>query len=67
LYCYSTVLANPTLCYVSGAQDPQVCALREALDAQAGIPGLETDIIDPAEAGFAEKAAEVFLRDGFCL
>jgi hypothetical protein len=44
-----------------------VCALREALDAQAGIPGLETDIIDPAEPGFAEKAAEVFLRDGFCL
>ena len=44
-----------------------MCALREALDAQAGIPGLETDIIDPAEAGFAEKAAEAFLRDGFCL
>ena len=52
---------------ISGWQDPEVCALRESLDAQAGIPGLETDIIDPSEPGFAEKAAEVFLRDGFCL
>jgi hypothetical protein len=45
--------------------DPEVVALRNELDAHAGIPGLE--VIDPKEEGFAQHAATVFRRDGFCL
>ena len=42
---------------------PEVVALREQLQAQAGIAGLE--VIDPAEEGYAERAARIFWRDGF--
>ena len=41
----------------------QVVELREQLKVEAGIKGLE--VIDPAEEGFALKAARVFWRDGF--
>jgi hypothetical protein len=42
--------------------DPEVAALREQLQAEAGIPGVE--LVDPAEEGFAERAASIFRRDG---
>ena len=41
--------------------------LRETLEAEAGIPDLEADLVDPALPGFAKRAAEIFHRDGFCL
>lgn len=45
----------------------QVVKLRETLEAEAGIPDLEADLVDPAVPGFAKRAAEIFHRDGFCL
>lgn len=42
--------------------DPDVCALREQLQAEAGIPGLE--IVSPSEPDFAKRAAKIFRRDG---
>jgi hypothetical protein len=42
---------------------PEVCALRERLIRDAGIPNLE--IVDPAVPGFAQRAAELLDRDGF--
>eukprot|EP01050_Picozoa_sp_SAG11_P025482 SAG11_NODE_5766_length_1467_cov_1.391813_1_plen_246_part_00 len=45
--------------------DPEVVALRQTLQAEAGIKGLE--IVDPAEAGFAKRAAAIFRRDGFVI
>jgi hypothetical protein len=44
---------------------PEVVALRNELAESAGIPGVE--IVDPAENGFAERAARIFHRDGFVL
>ena len=37
--------------------------VRQELQASAGIQGLE--VVDPAEEGFAERAARIFWRDGF--
>jgi hypothetical protein len=37
-------------------------ALREQLRAEAGLRGVE--IVDPAEDGYAQRAARIFLRDG---
>jgi hypothetical protein len=45
----------------------QVVQLRETLEEEAGIPGLEHDMVDPALPGFAKLAAEIFHRDGFCI
>jgi hypothetical protein len=45
--------------------DPEVVGLRETLKRDAGIQGLE--IVDPSEPGFAERAAQLFYRDGFVL
>eukprot|EP01043_Picozoa_sp_COSAG02_P040679 COSAG02_NODE_3312_length_6955_cov_2.028151_6_plen_148_part_00 len=45
----------------------QVAQLRETLEEEAGIPGLEHNIVDPALPGFAKLAAEIFHRDGFCI
>ena len=42
--------------------NPEVAALREQLEAEAGIAGVE--IVDPADDGYAEKAASLFHRDG---
>ena len=47
--------------------DAEVVALRSELEARAGVPGMENDIIDPAEEGYAEKAAAAFKRDGFVI
>ena len=44
---------------------PEVKALRDQLAAEAGIRGVE--VVDPAEEGYAQKAAKIFLRDGFVL
>jgi hypothetical protein len=44
---------------------PEVAKLRERLAAEAGIAGVE--VVDPAEPGYAEKAARIFHRDGFVL
>ena len=43
--------------------DPDVCALRERLEREAGIPDLE--VVDPATPGFAQRAADLLERDGF--
>lgn len=43
--------------------DPEVCALRERLEREAGIPDLE--VVDPATPGFAQRAADLLERDGF--
>ena len=43
--------------------DPAVCALRNQLVANAGIPDLE--LVDPAVPGYAERAAYLLERDGF--
>ena len=43
--------------------DPEVCALRERLERDAGIPDLE--VVDPVTPGFAQRAAELLERDGF--
>lgn len=45
--------------------DPDVCALREQLKAEAGIAGLE--IVSPSEQDFAKRAAAIFRRDGFVI
>ena len=42
---------------------PEVVELREQLQRQAGITGIE--IVDPAEPGYAQRAAEIFRRDGY--
>lgn len=44
---------------------PEVKELRDQLAAEAGIRGVE--VVDPAEEGYAERAAKIFLRDGFVL
>ena len=49
------------------AEVAQVWQLREILKAEAGIPDLECDIVDPAVPGFAKLAADIFHRDGFCI
>lgn len=43
--------------------DPEVAAMRQRLEQSNGLPGLE--LVAPEEAGFAERAARLFLRDGF--
>jgi hypothetical protein len=43
--------------------DPEVCALRDRLQQDAGIPDLE--VVDPATPGFAQRAADLLERDGF--
>jgi hypothetical protein len=43
----------------------EVVALREQLQQQAGIKGIE--VIDPSEPGYAARATSIFLRDGFVL
>ena len=45
--------------------DPEVVALRAALEENAGIPDIE--VIDPAVAGFAQRAAFLLNRDGYCV
>ena len=40
-----------------------LAALQEELTANSGISGLE--VVDPAEPGFASRAAKLFHRDGF--
>ena len=45
----------------------QVVALRDTLEAEAGIPDLEADLVDPSLPGFAKHAAEIFHRDGFVI
>ncbi len=52
---------------MSNEQSLQVGRLRETLEAEAGIPDLEYDIVDPALPDFAKRAAEIFHRDGFCI
>eukprot|EP01047_Picozoa_sp_COSAG01_P012116 COSAG01_NODE_539_length_15749_cov_21.448307_10_plen_416_part_00 len=50
----------------SGVQHEQIHSVAELaaeLESSAGLRGLE--VIDPAEAGFAARAAAVFCRDGF--
>ena len=42
--------------------DPEVVALRAALEEHAGIPKIE--VIDPAVPGFAQRAAFLLNRDG---
>ena len=42
-----------------------VQALRQELEARNGMAGIDADIVDPAEAGYAARAAELFQRDGF--
>jgi hypothetical protein len=44
---------------------PEVVSLREQLQAEAGIKGLE--LISPEEPGFAQRAATIFHRDGFVI
>ena len=44
---------------------PEVVELREQLQRQAGITGIE--IVDPTEPGYAQRAAEIFRRDGYVL
>lgn len=44
-----------------------MAALRQTLDAEAGIPDLEADLVDPSLPGFAKRAAEIFHRDGFVI
>lgn len=43
--------------------DPEVTALRQQLEAEAGIPDLE--VVDPAVQGYGKRAAELLERDGF--
>ena len=43
--------------------DPEVCALRERLEREAGITDLE--VVDPVTPGFAQRAADLLERDGF--
>ena len=43
--------------------DPDVCHLRNRLEREAGIPGLE--VVDPKTPGFAQHAADLLERDGF--
>ena len=42
-----------------------ISALAGVLQRDAGIRGLDAQLVDPAEEGFAEKAAAQFHRDGF--
>jgi len=42
---------------------PQVTTARAQLERHNGISGLE--VIDPSEPDFAQRAAEIFRRDGF--
>jgi hypothetical protein len=42
----------------------QVAGLRSTIEAEAG---LVFELVDPSGPGFAARAAELFLRDGFCL
>jgi hypothetical protein len=44
---------------------PEVAQLREKLANEAGIRGVE--VVDPSEEGFAQRAAQIFHRDGFVL
>ena len=41
---------------------PEVAALREQLQAEVST---ELEIVDPAQPGFAQRAAELFHRDGY--
>ena len=43
--------------------DPAVEELRQKLEANSGMKGLE--LVDPSEEGFAKRAARLFLRDGY--
>ena len=43
--------------------DPAVEELRQKLEANNGMKGLE--LVDPREEGFAKRAARLFLRDGY--
>ena len=43
---------------------PEVVALREQLQAEVST---ELEIVDPAQPGFAQRAAELFHRDGYVL
>ena len=45
--------------------DPEVRELRGRLQESAGIPGIE--VVDPAVAGFAQRAAFLLNRDGYCV
>lgn len=42
---------------------PEVVALRERLAREGGIPDIE--LVDPAQPGFAARAAELLRRDGY--
>ena len=44
---------------------PEVVALREQMDAEAGIEELE--LVDWSVEGYVERATEIFHRDGFVL
>eukprot|EP01046_Picozoa_sp_COSAG06_P095117 COSAG06_NODE_41250_length_393_cov_0.972789_1_plen_104_part_10 len=49
-----------------GRDDPAVARLRDELQAEAGLrDALEP--VDPAEPGYAVRAAALFARDGFVL
>ena len=44
--------------------DDDVVQIREQLIAEAGIEGLDDNVVYPDELGYAERAAEIFARDG---
>jgi len=46
---------------------PEVAAARAELEDNNGIRDLASETVSPADPGFAERAAALFHRDGFCL
>ena len=45
--------------------DADVTALRETLQAEAGIANIGDNVVHPSEPDYAERAARIFRRDGF--
>eukprot|EP01045_Picozoa_sp_COSAG04_P021185 COSAG04_NODE_2253_length_4444_cov_1.563507_5_plen_113_part_01 len=44
--------------------DADVAEIREQLIAEAGIERLDDNVVHPDEPGYAERAAEIFAKDG---
>ena len=48
-----------------GRNHPQIAALRATMEEEAGLPEAVLAPVDPAEPGFAQRAAELFRQNGF--
>lgn len=49
----------------TGDDEPQIAALRAELAADAGMEGIGECTVHPDAAGYGDRAAEIFRREGF--